>query len=215
MEHTGSICKFGARSKILNKCQFALGFCQRKTHLFERAKRAVLWINKWEIESCPIAPIKQNRPTVCVYAGAWDLHECACFCRCQQLLRSFQWCSNIHVDYNIMSTARVCQRPHTEAKDAGTVSRRMISAWRQKITPNVITYVHIYLHENFLSNSAIHIKGVSWFRVSRLHPLCIYALVMVYFYIFMHDQTAYKRCALYASCVMMMQSTNNRAHFGI
>ena len=34
--------KFRARSKILNKCQVALCFCQRKAHVFERAKRAVL-----------------------------------------------------------------------------------------------------------------------------------------------------------------------------
>ena len=51
--------KFGARSKMLNKCEFALRFCQRKTHRLERAKRAVLWISKWEMGSCSVAPNKQ------------------------------------------------------------------------------------------------------------------------------------------------------------
>ena len=57
--------KFGARSKILNKCQVALHFCRRKMHIFERAKRAKLWINKWEIGSCSVAPNKQIGPLPC------------------------------------------------------------------------------------------------------------------------------------------------------
>ena len=32
--------KFGASSKILNKRQVALCFCQRKTHVFERATKS-------------------------------------------------------------------------------------------------------------------------------------------------------------------------------
>ena len=42
--------KFRARSKILSKCQFALRFCQRKTHMFETNGRCevapLLLINK-------------------------------------------------------------------------------------------------------------------------------------------------------------------------
>ena len=33
-EQTEHCSKFGARSKVLNKCHFALRFCQRKTHIF-------------------------------------------------------------------------------------------------------------------------------------------------------------------------------------
>ena len=76
--------KFRARSKIVDKCQFALRLCQRKTHMFERAKRAVLRINKWEIGSCSVAPNKQIGPLSWgklllngVYLAKWlniDLH---------------------------------------------------------------------------------------------------------------------------------------------
>ena len=44
--------------KQISSCSSLL-FSQLQTHMFERAKRAVLWINKWKIGSCSIAHNKQ------------------------------------------------------------------------------------------------------------------------------------------------------------